>query len=297
MSKRFYLLTAASLLISLAASALWAADTLTVHGRDCVLSLDDEARVPAQEAGALVKIFVREGDTVAAGDPLAQIDDIVPQAAYNVATYKLEVAKKQASDDVDKRYAKAGFDYANAKVYRSLKANAITRNSRTEEEIEEQKLEREKFRLSIEKAQKDLDVAWLQMNVAEGEKQAAEANLKRRRITAPLDGVVVELKCHTGEWVQQGEMVMRVLRLDRLRVDGDVSAKDYQPSEIMNRPVSVSVEFARGQRKTFPGKIVFVSPEVISGYFRVSAKVENRQENGLWVLSPGLPAEMTIQLK
>ena len=47
-------------------------------------------QVPAQEAGVLVKIPVREGQQVADGDLLAQIDDIMPQTQYNVADYKLE---------------------------------------------------------------------------------------------------------------------------------------------------------------------------------------------------------------
>jgi multidrug efflux pump subunit AcrA (membrane-fusion protein) len=262
-----------------------------------VLSLEDRAQVPAQEAGALVKILVREGQQVAAGELLAQIDDVVPQMAYNVAGYKLEVAKRQATDDVDVRYAKKGAEVYTVKYQKSLEANAKTPGVYTQVELLEQKLERDKFILSIEKAQKDLDVAGLQMQVSEAEKQAAEANLKRRKITAPLDGRVVDVSCHVGEWVQQGETVMRLVPLDRLRVDGDVSAKDYLPWEIRDRPVSVVVEFARGQRQTFPGKIVFVSPEVNSGYFKVRAEVQNRKQNGVWVLSPGLPAEMTIQLK
>ena len=46
------------------------------------------------------------------------------------------------------------------------------------------------------------------------------------------------------------------------------------------------------------GKIVFVSPLVQpGGEYLVWAEVENKQENGHWLLRPGLTATMTIQLK
>ena len=91
--------------------------------------------------------------------------------------------------------------------------------------------------LSIEKAKKDLDVAGLQKQVSEAELEAAEANLERRRLIAPLDAVVVELTRHEGEWVQAGDPVMRLVRVDLLRVEGFLNAKNYRPSEIQGRPV------------------------------------------------------------
>ena len=83
---------------------------------NCLLSLDEEAQVPAQEAGVLMKIPVREGRRWPAGDLLAQIDDVVPQAEDNVAKYKLKVAKKQATDDINVRYSSAAADVADAKL-------------------------------------------------------------------------------------------------------------------------------------------------------------------------------------
>ena len=171
-------------------------------------------------------------------------------------------------------------------------------NDKLWQEIDEQQLEKEKFRLSIEKAKKDMAVAVLQEHVAEAELKAAAANIERRRLTAPLDAVVVELARHEGEWVQPGDTVMRLVRVDLLRVEGFLNAKDYQPSELQGQPVRVVVKLAHGQRETFPGKIVFVKPLVqAGGEFLVRAEVQNRQQDNFWVLSPGMSAEMTIQLK
>jgi multidrug efflux pump subunit AcrA (membrane-fusion protein) len=264
----------------------------------CVLSLDEEVQVPAQEPGVLVKIPVREGQQVTRDELLAQIDDVLPQRQYDVARFKLEVAKKQARDRIEYDFAKAGYDVAVAKLQRSLKSVAMTPKSVSEDVIDEQRLEKEKFRLSIEKAQKDLDVNVLQQQVSEAELRAAAATVERHRLLAPLDAEVIELSRREGEWVQAGETVMRLVRMDRLRVGGYVNIKDIQPSDIQNRPVQVVVPLARGQQKTFPGKIVFVKPLIqVGGDFEVRAEVQNRRDGDSWVLSPGMPAEMTIQLK
>jgi multidrug efflux pump subunit AcrA (membrane-fusion protein) len=101
-----------------------------------------------------------------------------------------------------------------------------------------------------------------------------------------------------GEWVQAGEPVLHVVQVNRLRVQGNLKISDYAPKEVMDRPVTVKVVFARGRTETFNGKIVFVDPVVeAEGDYVVRALVNNREENGQWLLRPGMDAEMTIQLK
>lgn len=265
---------------------------------NCLLSLSEEAQVPAQEAGVLMKVPVREGQQVAAGDLLAQIDDQIPQRQYDVALYKLKVAEKQAGDDVDVRYAQAAYWVAKKKLEKYLQANAKTPGTIPETEVDLQRLERDKFQLAYEKAQKDLAVAALQREVSAAEWAAAKVNVQRRKITAPLQAVVVELTRHEGEWVQAGEPVMRLVRVDLLRVEGFLNASKYRDDEIQNRPVEVLVTLPHGRREMFSGKIVYVKPLVEAGGDRlIRAEVSNRKEGGAWVLLPGMGAEMTIQLK
>ncbi|MEN6450045.1 MAG: HlyD family efflux transporter periplasmic adaptor subunit [Thermoguttaceae bacterium] len=273
-----------------------AADSLMLN--NCLLSLSEEAQVPAQEAGALVKIPVREGQQVAAGELLAQIDDQIPQKQKEVAYFKLKVAEKQATDDVDVRYAEAAYWVAKKKLDKYEEANHKTPGTIPETEVDLQRLERDKFLLSWEKAKKDLAVAALQKEVSKAELAAAEVGVTRRKLTAPLDAVVVELSRHQGEWVQQGDPVMRLVRIDLLRVEGFLNASKYRQSEIQGRPVQVVVTLPHGQRETFTGKIVYVKPLVeAGGDFLVRAEVQNRKDGGAWLLSPGMSAEMTVQLK
>ena len=83
--------------------------------------------------------------------------------------------------------------------------------------------------------------------------------------------------------------------MDRLRVEGFISASEVNVSEIAGGSVAVDVQLARGRKERFNGKVVFVSPIVTSGgKYRVRAEVENRREQGHWLLRPGMNAAMTI---
>lgn len=284
------------LLLLSAPCVLPAAETVTLP--DCLLSLDEEAEIPAQEAGVLVKVFVRAGQQVVKGEVLAQIEDALPQMQYNVAGYKLKVAEKEAGDDISIRYAKIAAKVAEVEYHQAEDANRKVRGAVPLAEVRRLLLKHREMLLSIEKAQKEMAIAALQVKVSEAEVQAAVANLERHRIMAPLDAVVVELSRHAGEWVQPGDPVMRLVRVDRLRVDGFLNAQNHRPSEIQGRPVKVVVTLARGHQEIFFGKIVYVKPLIeAGGEFLVRAEIKNRRQGDAWILSPGLSAEMTIKPK
>jgi multidrug efflux pump subunit AcrA (membrane-fusion protein) len=283
------------LMVAFISGVVQAADPVLPN---CLLALDAEVQVPAQEAGRLLKLPAREGMQVATGDLLAQIDDTIPRMQHAVAQYKLKVAEREAKDDVNIRYASAAADVARADYDQAMDANRRVSGTVPQAEVRQRLLKYREMVLSIEKAEKDRAVAALQAQVADAEVQAAAANLERRRIVAPLDAVVVELTKHEGEWVQAGDPVMRLVRIDRLRVEGFLNAKDYRLAEIQGRPVSVVVKLARGETQTITGKVVYVKPLIeAGGEFLVRAEVQNIKQNGTWLLSPGLNAEMTIQLK
>jgi multidrug efflux pump subunit AcrA (membrane-fusion protein) len=257
-----------------------------------VLTLLNEAQVPAEEAGVLVELPATEGRQVATGDLLARIDDVTAKMAVTVAGLNLDVANEQANDDVNVRHAKAAAEVAQAEYQKAWEANKRAPGSYSEIELRKLGLEWKRASLAIEKAQMEQKVAGLQAKVKEAEKDAATENLQRRRIESPLDGVVVDVYRHVGEWVQPGDPVLHVIRLDRLRVQGTLSRRDTAAGAVVGREVSVAVELERGRKESFDGSVVFADPSVqADGRFRVIAEVENRQENGHWILGPGMKAE------
>ncbi|MFM8703314.1 MAG: HlyD family efflux transporter periplasmic adaptor subunit [Planctomycetia bacterium] len=129
------------------------------------------------------------------------------------------------------------------------------------------------------------------------ELEAAENAIGRRLIKSPLDGVVVQVFPHQGEWMQPGDPLARVIRADKLRVEGYVDSSRWNPEQVRDRPVTVEVVLADNRRERFEGRIVFTSPIVESGGdYRVFAEVENRQLEGSqqWLLRAGQTATLII---
>jgi multidrug efflux pump subunit AcrA (membrane-fusion protein) len=272
-----------------------AADAKIDH---CLISLIEEAEVPAQEPGVLKEIKFKEGQAVAAGDLLAQVDDAKPRMELTVAKAKLAVAKEKAADDINVRYAKAKAEVAKADYLVNDEANHKVPNSVPAEVLREKLMQYTEATLGIEKAQLELRIAGHETEVAKAEVEAAEENVRRHQVRSPQIGLVDRIHHHAGEWVQPSDPVMHVIRIDRLRVEGRVSAADYGPSDLLGGAAEVRVMLAGSQPRTFSGKVVFVDPNIQEGdVLLVRVEVQNEKENGCWLLNPGLRATMTIRTK
>jgi len=272
------------------------ADAVTLS--HCLISVSEEAQVPAKEAGQLTKITVKDGDQVSKDQLLAKIDDAHSRMEYRAAERKYVAAKVLSENDINVQYSQAAADVAEAQVLTGEEANRRVRGSVTESQMREWRLTHRKFLLEIKQARFKMQTDGREAEVRKAEMDAAQENIERRQIKAPLDGVVVDLKHHEGEWVQPGDTGPRILRVDRLRIEGFLNASAYDPVELANRPVTVTVTLAHDRQEKFQGKVIFVNPLVeAGGEFRVRVEVLNRKENEFWLLRPGQTAEMTIHLK
>jgi macrolide-specific efflux system membrane fusion protein len=264
---------------------------------NCLVSLVEEAKVPAREGGVLVSLGIREGDVVERNDVIAKIDDDQAQMEKRRAQSDHDQAKARAQSDVDIRYSIAAEEVAEAEHQKALESHSKVPNSVTEVERERLRLNHKKGELQIEQAQLEQQMNKLAATSKGVELEAAENAIERRLIKSPLAGVVVQIFPHEGEWMQPGDPLAHVVRTDKLRVEGFVNARQWNAEDVRDRPVTVEVQLAGGQRESFDGRIVFTSPLVQAGNnFRVVAEVDNRQnsQSKQWVLRAGQSARMTI---
>lgn len=256
-----------------------------------LVSLIEQRAVPAREAGVLAEVKVREGDLVTADQDLAQMDDTHPQLMKKKATIELDIATVEAQSDVKVRFARKATEVAKAEFKRATDSTDKYKKSVSATELGRLKLEAEKAELQIEQAEQEQTSAKHTERLKQNEVDFAAWNIDRMRVRSPLAGVVVEIIHHPGEWVEPGETVFRILRMDRLRVEAFVDANKITDS-LVGRPVSLSVDLPARPATEFTGKVVFVSPEVdpVNGQTRVWAEVENK---GL-ALRPGLRGVLRI---
>jgi multidrug resistance efflux pump len=273
------------------------ANTGEVQLSRCLVSLIEDVQVPALEAGPLAEVHVGEGALVRQGERLATIDDRHAQLQKLAAERERDAARARADNDIEVQYSQAAFEVADAELRQNEEINARAPGSVPVAELRRLKLTRRRAELQIDKSRLDQQLAGMTAAAQQVAVDVADESIRRRQIDSPIDGMVVALLHRRGEWVSAGEPVARVVRIDRMWVEGFLSAADFDPAQIDGQAVEVRFDLARQRTAQLPGKVVFVSPLVQAGNkFRVRAEVVNRMEQGQWLLRPGTEVDMTISL-
>jgi len=241
------------------------------------------------------------------------------------ARLEADAAKSMASADIGIRQATLASEVSKGDLDRATGARKEFSSSVSEQQMVKLTLVRDHDLLKLEQAQLDKSVETLRsrsrdamvaqqeaavqrlehaLQKAGSEHQAAELNLnglqkqfeitqerlERRKLKAPFSGVIVERKRSPGEWVETGESVLRMIRMDVLSVEGYVSAHSITP-ESRGHKVIVTCGKSGNTRK-IEGAVVFVSPEIDSVSQQVLVRAEIRNPD--LQFRPGQPAQMWI---
>jgi macrolide-specific efflux system membrane fusion protein len=268
--------------------------TEPIEVESVLLAPIQEVEVPAQEAGLLQQMTVAEGAMVKEGDLLAQIDDTDAKLEKTRAEIELDNARRNASNDIKVRVAVKASEVAAAELQRGLESQKRYPKSVSETEIDRLRLTADHAKLQVEAAKYDFETAQLALRVQENQVQRAARQVERRRILAPVSGRVVQLFREQGEWIELGQPIARVLRVDRLKAVGSLDARrlDGDPT---GRSVRLKVESPQPGQAEFRGRVTFVHSEVnpVNGQLDFWAEIENPDLQ----LRPGLRASLTISDK
>lgn len=266
--------------------------------RNCKVDLIDEVDLPAQIPGVLKELNVKVEMPVKQGQKLGQIEDAELQDEKIIAQREYEAAKVDSDNDVNKRFAEASTAVALAEWWTAYNANKRSPNAIPLTEMQKLQHSHTRAKLSIEQAARDLEKFAAVTLQKQAQHKAVDTKIARTQLLAPFDGVVAEVPVHQSEWVNPGDKVCRIIRLDRLYVKGRVSVDDFSPDQLRGRSVKVSLDLAHGQRESFDGTITVVHPEVsLDGRrYEIWAEVQNRQVGGEWLMRPGMEAQMNIDV-
>ncbi len=257
-----------------------------------VVTVIEQVEVPARERGTITKLVVEEGGLVVESQILAQIDDRDAQLAKKRAEIELMTAEARLKNNVKTRLAQKAFELAETELQRGKKSRKLFEDSITDEELERRVLAVDKARLEIEQARHEHELAQLQKKFSENESEIATRNIELRQIAAPIAGMIVKMNRRRGEWVEPGQTVVRILRIDRLRAEGFLNESQLT-ADLTGRPVRLVAKLPVGKTLELPGVLRFVSPEInpVDGRIRVWAEIENKDLK----LRPGMRASMTIE--
>ncbi|MCB1497248.1 MAG: HlyD family type I secretion periplasmic adaptor subunit [Bauldia sp.] len=150
---------------------------------------------------------------------------------------------------------------------------------------------------------RELADAGSKINELTERKIAAEDQLKRLDIRAPISGTVYQVAVHTvGGVIARGEQIMLVVpEKDLLVVEAPVKPREVDRVHPQQEAVLRFTGFGSRNTPEYEGKVETVSPDVVidertgQGYYRVRVTVPQKALDDLGAkLVPGMPVEVFI---
>ncbi|MBX3425658.1 MAG: efflux RND transporter periplasmic adaptor subunit [Pirellulales bacterium] len=236
-----------------------------------------EAEVPARQLGVVQKIAVAEGQRVAAGDLLVQLDAISAALVVERTESERDQARAKAENTLPVDYADKALEVARAELARSEESIAKFAKSISRSQLDVERLTVEKLLLERRQAEHDLRLAKFDWQAKDAALAVVRRELELHAVRAPFAGVVTLVRARQGEWVEPGAAVLRLIAVDKLRAEGFVDAADARAA------VGAPVQFVPGDagsaapESSYGGRLHFVSPEIdpVTRQVRVWAELDN----------------------
>jgi len=262
---------------------LLAGDTSTIVVPECRVKFADQAILASERNGVISAIEVREGDSIRAGQKVAQLKDDVPKA--QLATLTREAEGPQSMAKIEDAQLAEEFAVARYKIAQEAKGRNTDAVSRAE------MLELE---IAALRSAKEIDKAILELDLARHKRAELEAELRSFTLLSPFAGTIVRVLKQRGEAVQLGDPIVEVVDATRLKVEGYVTALESRRLR-PGQPVLVHEELDDSTATTIrnvKGRLVFVDVgvEPVSQRVRVWAEIDNSELQ----LRPGVQARMEI---
>jgi multidrug resistance efflux pump len=256
-----------------------------------VTQIVEAVDTPAQRSGVLESVLVREGQSVKKGERLGKILDDGTRLKYDRARYEYAIADQLSKDDTLVKYASKSLEVTRAELKRSENANQSVELAVSDSELDHLRLVVSKSELEVEKSLIEYEVAKLNGRLREVDLKETKFELSKHEITSPIDGQVTVVNKRTGEWIETGQTVFRIVRIDRLRVEGWVGVEQAAQIQI-GQTADVTIEIPNRDSIEKQGEVTFVSLETnpVDRKIRVWVEIENQNRS----LRPGLRSKVII---
>jgi HlyD family secretion protein len=194
--------------------------------------------VRAETAGVVSRVSVEDGQTVAAGAIMATIADASLQADIEAAQAKLNEARANMNaleaggkpaefTEIENNLARARFDLAQSQKTLASLERLAAKHAATQQEVDALRDKVQQSELEIAGLDKrrrslvstpDLAAARARVGDAESALRLAQQRASLSLVRAPLAGTIYAREVRQGSYVNAGDLIANVGRLDQLRV-------------------------------------------------------------------------------
>ena len=262
------------------------------------IQLIDDINLPALELGEISKLNVVEGQYIPANTVVAHIDSKLLDLEEKAQAQSYEIARNRAMEDISITAAQKELGM-NTVLYRKNERLYKSR-SVSETERDESRFRMDLAALKLEKAKSDQEAAIGEAKLELLRFEIVKTRRGRCELLSKYDAYVIKIHKKVQEFVNVGDDVMQLGRMDVLWAQGTVDASDLDAHDAVNRPVTVSLEMADGKTETFEGKVDYIPLERQgSDQYAVKVRLKNRRastDNDSWLLRPLARVKMTVHL-
>lgn len=200
----------------------------------------------AERAGIVTRVLVTRGQQVAKGSPLAELDTRVVAAELGRAQAATREAQTQEKlldqggrlaerQQVEADLARARLDLEVAQKQQGALERLVAKQAATNLELETARQTVDQLQLRIQALEQhkaalvtgaDKEIAKARLEGAQAAASIARTNLDVSVIRAPMDGTVYDFDLRAGAFLNPGDAVAKVGKLDRVRVTVYVDEPD-----------------------------------------------------------------------
>jgi HlyD family secretion protein len=275
----------------------------------------------AEDSGRIARLTVESGDTVKAGDVIAELESSMQIAQRDEAAARLNQARatlenlkaaQQRPEQIavlkaQEERARANLDLSRTDYERQQ--DLFKRGVSAKARLDQAQMTFERDKASLEEAGKQIEAARLagrsaEIDAAEATMRAADAALKqaevrlaKRRLVAPADAHVEDVYFRTGEVVNAGQPILALLPPGNLRF------RFYVPEPALSQvtvgravtitcdrctPVAATISFVSKDAEYTP-PVIFSEQERAKLVFRAEARPQDGTR-----LPVGLPVSVRL---
>jgi RND family efflux transporter MFP subunit len=242
------------------------------------LKSERQAAIGAKMAGRVLKVYVREGQAVAAGDMLAELEhaDIdqtleamkaaLESKGASLEAMRLTLDKAKAElVEVEATLHQDDLEFARSETLFKGGNRTAAEHERAEAKVKASRSKRDSMRAAVAVSQSRLAEAEAHLRESQARLQEVEQQRQNLFVRAPFEGIVISKEAEQGESIMPGGMgaasgrgaVVMLADLLHLEVEADVK-EDYVSRVKKDQPVSIAVDAVPNHR--FGGHVRTIIP-------------------------------------
>ncbi len=258
----------------------------------CLVFAGESIEIPSQDSGSIASLLVHENESVNANQVLAKLEGEIARLEKDAAGLQARVALSEAQDTSEIRLAQAFVEETKmqSEQYEEMAAKGnVSPTDFRQRQLTAKQAEVRLIQSNTAKQQRDLKA-----QLAQSALVLSQQKLDRLILRSPISGTVVRIDHRPGEWIQAGTTVVKIVRLDEVRIDCFIDDEQIERDRLIGKTVKVTSK--RGETESlFSGRITSYDQEInAAGQIKVHATVQNHKSGDHWLLLPGMTVSMQL---